>query len=50
MSVYDDDDGKKFTIKVHGQTECNVSISDSHIELAEEAVKSIRKVLREEKA
>ena len=50
VSVYDDDDGKKFAIKVHGQTECDISISDSNIELAEEAVKSIRKVLRETKA
>lgn len=50
VSIYDDENGKKFAIKVHGQTECNVSISDRYIDIAEEAVKSIRKVLREEKA
>ena len=50
VSIYDDENGKKFSIKVHGQTECNVSISDRHIDIAEEAVKTIRKVLREEKA
>lgn len=53
VSIYDEDNSKRFIIKVHGQNECNIRINTSNkrsLVTAEEAVMSIRKALRENKA
>ncbi|TLD81474.1 hypothetical protein LS68_000050 [Helicobacter sp. MIT 05-5293] len=53
VSIYDEDNSKRFIIKVHGQNECNIRINTSNkqsLVAAEEAVISIRKALRENKA
>lgn len=51
VSIQDDADEKRFLIKVHGETELDVAIfkDDESIKIAEEAVASIRKIMRERK-
>lgn len=55
VSIYDQDDMKRFAIRVHGQQECDMAIATKEItnpralEIAEKAVNTIRQTLRERK-
>lgn len=53
VSIEDSNDGgvasKRFLIKVHGQVELNTGIQKKQESVAEDAVKAIRKTLREKK-
>lgn len=48
-SKNDDGTSKQFVIKVHGQVELNTGIQSNQESIAEDAVKTIRKTLREKK-